>query len=123
MSAGSKRRPQARRSGSVVAKLVAENACRLCERPAGVRKLTKHRLVPGRLGGAYEYRNVVPLCNSCHVAVENDVGVRRMLRPKLWPIEVAHAISRCGKPWLDRTYPVPAAHVENAGDLGLDGAA
>jgi hypothetical protein len=97
------------RGGSLRAKMLAERRCRLCERPAEQRKITKHRLVPGRLGGRYIAANVVPLCWPCHESVERDVETRRMLRPKLWPEEVAHVIGWLRQPWLDRMYPMPAA--------------
>lgn len=93
-------------------KLKAEGRCRLCERPnkgEGGRQLTKHRLVPGRFGGRYEYANTVPLCNPCHIDVEaEDPVARRMLRPKLWSIEVAHVMEHMGSVWLEAMYPRPS---------------
>lgn len=95
---------------SVELKLRAEGRCRLCERPAALRKLTKHRLVPGRNRGRYEACNVVPLCWRCHQAVESSAEVRRLLRPLLWPVEIAHATRT---PWLrerfELDYPRGAA--------------
>jgi 5-methylcytosine-specific restriction endonuclease McrA len=90
-------------------KIKAEGQCRLCERTN--RKLTRHRIVPGRRPwrGIYVWQNVVPLCWPCHAAVEDDVNARRMLRARLWPVEVAYATRRM---WgaFDELYPVPAAH-------------
>lgn len=90
-------------------KVKAEGRCRLCERPSkgeGGRQLTKHRLVPGRFGGRYEYANTVPLCNPCHIDVEDPSPVsRRMLRTKLWSVEVAHIMEHMGPEWLDAMYP------------------
>lgn len=62
------------------------------------RKLTKHRIVPGRLPwrGRYVWQNVVPLCWQCHRAVEEDWVARAMLRKVLWPVEVAYARRRMG---------------------------
>lgn len=90
------------------AKLAAEGACRLCERSSELRPLTRHRLFPGRKGGRYVYKNVVPLCRPCHDAVERDVNARRMLRPKLWPSEIGYVIANMGHEWLDEVYPRPA---------------
>ena len=90
-------------------KIKAEGRCRLCERPSkgeGGRQLTKHRLVPGRFGGRYEYANTVPLCVPCHRAVEDESPVdRRMLRTKLWSVEVAHILDHMGAVWLAAMYP------------------
>lgn len=72
-------------------KLRAEGQCRLCQRSN--RKLTKHRLVPGRRPwrGRYVWQNVVPLCWPCHDAVERDEQARKILRKLLWPVEIAYA--------------------------------
>jgi len=97
---------------NVIDKLKAEGACRLCDRSSkgvGGRELTRHRLVPGRFGGRYEYANVIPLCNTCHIAVEGESPVdRRMLRPKLWPIEIAHVLEHMGEEWFEAMYPRPS---------------
>lgn len=97
---------------SVAEKLKAENQCRLCERrhkDIGPRELTRHRLVPGRHGGEYIVANVVPLCRCCHDAVEaQNADARVRLRPKLWPMEVAHVIRRMSEEWYDLAYPKPA---------------
>ena len=97
---------------NVQEKLAAEGQCRLCERPAkgkGSRTLTRHRLVPGRYGGKYTVANVVPLCNICHIEIEaEDAVARRMLRPKLWPMEVAYVLRRMPEQWFELMYPKPA---------------
>jgi HNH endonuclease len=97
---------------SVADKMKAEGQCRLCGRlnkGNGARELTRHRLVPGRLGGEYVVANVIPLCRRCHDDVEaQDPIARRMLRPKLWPMEVSHAIKRVSEEWLELIYPKPA---------------
>ena len=97
---------------NVAEKMKAEGQCRLCgrlNRGSGGRELTKHRLVPGRHGGEYLVANVIPLCRRCHDDVEaEDPSARRMLRPKLWPLEVAHAIKKMEEPWFDLMYPKPA---------------
>lgn len=105
-------------------KFKAEGACRLCERPRsgeGGRQLTRHRLVPGRFGGRYEYANTVPLCVPCHRAVEGESPVdRRMLRTKLWSVEVAHVLEHMGSVWLEAMYPKgagPALRFQEADDL------
>ena len=117
-------------------KMNAEGRCRLCERPsakgrkdregfnmdpAGARQLTKHRLVPGRFGGRYEYANTVPLCVPCHRDVEApDPVARRMLRTKLWSVEVAHILEHMGAVWLAAMYPKgagPALHFNEADAL------
>ncbi len=98
---------------SVAEKMKAEGQCRLCwrkDRGSGGRELTKHRLVPGRHGGEYVIANVIPLCRRCHDDVEaEDASARKMLRPKLWPMEVAHAKKRLGEQWFELMYPKPAA--------------
>lgn len=95
--------------GGIATKFKAEGQCRLCERKASVRPLTRHRIVPGAVGGPYRADNVVPLCRPCHDLVDHrdeDVRVpaRRMLRVVLWPVEVAYA-----RRWLrgrfDTMYP------------------
>ena len=98
---------------AIVDKFKAEGQCRQCERPergVGGRQLTRHRLVPGRLGGRYVMQNVVPVCRSCHDELEEqDPLARRMLRPKLWPLEIAHVIEEVGYEWFNAMYPKPAA--------------
>ena len=73
-------------------KVIAEGRCRLCERPWTIRPPTRHRIVPGRRGGRYVPPNIVPVCRPCHDLIEDDPTVRRMLRARLWPEEVAHAL-------------------------------
>lgn len=81
-------------------KLDAEAACRLCLRTREIRRLTRHRLVPGAYGGSYVADNVIPLCRPCHDLVDNRWlsaerrQARRMLRAVLWPSEIAHARRR-----------------------------
>lgn len=98
---------------SVAEKMKAEGQCRLCwrkDRGSGGRELTKHRLVPGRHGGEYIVANVIPLCRRCHDEVEREDPLsRRMLRPKLWPMEVAHGKKKLGEEIFELMYPKPAA--------------
>ena len=107
-----RRKKQPIQINSVADKMKAESQCRLCgrlNRGSGGRELTKHRLVPGRHGGEYIVANVIPLCRRCHDEVEaQDPLSRRMLRPKLWPMEVAHAIKKINQEWFDHMYPKPA---------------
>ena len=97
---------------NVMEKIRVEAQCRLCgrfNRGSGARELTKHRLVPGRFGGEYIVANVIPLCRRCHDDVEaQDAVARRMLRPKLWPLEVSHAIKKISEEWYEYMYPKPA---------------
>lgn len=86
----------------------------MCQRPYSVRPMTRHRLNPGRDGGRYVARNVVPLCRPCHDLVEEDRGARGMLRRALWPAEVAYLIGVRGRAWLDAAYPVEPARVRPA---------
>lgn len=108
----SRKKQQPIQINSVADKMKAEAQCRLCSRlnrGSGARELTKHRLVPGRHGGEYIVANVIPLCRRCHDDVEaQDPVTRRMLRPKLWPMEVAHVLKRLGDQWFELMYPKPA---------------
>ena len=99
---------------AVDAKLRAEGRCRLCRRSSRVRPLTRHRIVPGRLGGRYVPINCVGLCRPCHDLVDNRElaerrWARRMLRASLWPEEHAQARIQYairGRSF-DRAYPRP----------------
>lgn len=98
-------------------KLKAEGHCRMCLRPAEVRPLTRHHLIPqnwwiasyAHNNAARSLRNVatniIPLCRPCHDLVERDVEERRMLRRVLTQAEVAFAIAVRGVHWLERVYP------------------
>lgn len=93
-------------------KVQAEGRCRLCLRSSTVRPLTRHRVVQGRYGGRYVPANCVPLCRPCHELVDSGDRVvraqaRRMLRAVLWPVEIAHAITRFGEEGFDGHYPKP----------------
>lgn len=96
-------------------KVVAEGRCRLCERLWDVRPPTRHRIVPGRHGGRYVARNIVPLCRPCHDLIEADASARRMLRARLWPGEVSYGlrhwptVTAAGRPinGFDWFYPPP----------------
>lgn len=104
---------------SVADKIKAEGQCRQCScsekssgalKGRGVRELSRHRLVPGREGGEYVMANVIPLCRKCHNEVEcQNPEARRRLRPKLWPMEVAHIIKYMGEEWFELMYPKPTA--------------
>lgn len=100
-------------------KFRAEGRCRLCQRPSYVRKLTRHRVVPGRFHGTYTPNNCVPLCRPCHELVDHwdpslRLPARRMLRALLWPVEHAYATSHLrfrfvqGVSAFDTMYPRPA---------------
>lgn len=92
-----------------------EQACRLCKRPASVRPLTRHHLVPQRYRGCWANQNIVPLCRRCHDQVDGcppqryrrDKRLwRSMLRRCLTPSEVSHVRRTMGQAWLDREYPL-----------------
>lgn len=96
---------------AVDGKFKSESACRLCHRPFYVRRLTRHRIVPGAYGGTYIPINCVPLCRPCHDLVDHkDITTRRlarrMLRASLWPVEIAHALRRDGSARLVRDPPL-----------------
>lgn len=107
-------------------KVAEEGRCRMCLRPAAIRQVTRHHVVKqawwrrhtfllsGRGSGwrlvpQHVVRDcdaaIVPLCAPCHVAVENEVGARRMLRKVLGAEEAAYAISLRGRSWFDSRYP------------------
>jgi hypothetical protein len=100
--------------GSKLQRKVASAAglCRMCELRG--RKLTRHRVVPGREGGPYEARNVVPLCRACHDLVEDDRNYRSLLRELLWPEELSYAVSRMGRMWFDEVYPPSTLRADQA---------
>lgn len=97
----------------------AEGCCRMCLRPARVRPLTVHHLVPQwwwkRVAPPYRSlcnanANVVPLCRPCHDLAESpDREVRRaarlMVRRAMTQAEIAFAIACMGKTWFDDEYP------------------
>ncbi|SRR5258708_31060805 len=99
-----------------------EARCRMCLRPASVRKLTRHHLVDqawfkkrmALADGAEWMRlwrlrdcdvNCIPLCEPCHRAVEEDALARRMLRKALGGAEAAFAIQLRGARWFNARYP------------------
>jgi 5-methylcytosine-specific restriction endonuclease McrA len=91
-----------------------EKACRLCRRPANVRPLTRHHLVPQRFAGRWDNENIVPLCRPCHDHVDGcaprfrgrDKRLwRSMLRRAMRPGEVSYVRRMMGQQWLDRQYP------------------
>lgn len=94
-----------------------EGRCRMCLRPAAVRPLTRHHVVPRAWLSRSRPRlyvlrnvaaNIVPLCRPCHDAVEADPAARRLLRKVLAPDEVAFALAVAGS-WFRRHYPDAAA--------------
>ena len=98
-------------------KLREEARCRLCLRARKVRPLTRHRLIPGREGGSYEYGNVVPLCRPCHDLVDGCTNRARkrdrqlwraMLRRVLTDAEVHYVRRVMGDGWLRENYPTHA---------------
>lgn len=97
-------------------KVRAEGHCRMCLRPAAVRPLTRHHLVPQRwfLRQRHDRRwvayrnlaaNIIPLCRLCHDDVEHDLGARKMLRKMLTQEEIAFAWAVRGPEWLNHRYP------------------
>lgn len=95
--------------------MVREGACRMCRRPAKVRPLTRHHLVPQRkrdripntpgVGGIHHPGNVVPLCRPCHDRVETDGLAAAMLRRVMHHDEVRFVRDTMGARWLNRNYP------------------
>jgi 5-methylcytosine-specific restriction endonuclease McrA len=94
-----------------------EGKCRLCERPANVRPLTRHHLVPQRYEGTWTNENIVPLCRRCHDQVDGCPPARTRRDKRLWramlrramkPGEVSHVRRMMGQEWLDREYPTHA---------------
>lgn len=100
-------------------KMRAEGHCRMCLRPARVRPLTRHHLVPEAwfLRQSLKMRlirnahaNIVPLCRACHDLVDNREEslreeARRHLRRSLSQSEITFAIQVRGQEWLDFHYP------------------
>lgn len=100
-------------------KMRAEGHCRMCLRPASVRPLTRHHLVPEawflRQPLAMRlirnaHANIVPLCRPCHDLVDNRSNLvreeaRMHLRRSFSQSEIAFAIQVRGQHWLDREYP------------------
>lgn len=90
-------------------KLAQEGRCRMCERPASVRPLTRHHLVPIRAGGTWRNQNIVPLCRPCHDLIEQPANLARlwrtMLRGRLTEGEVSHIRRVKGDNWLEHEYP------------------
>lgn len=100
-------------------KILSEGHCRMCGRPARVRPLTRHHLVPVSwfLRQPWPLRmvrnahaNVLPLCRPCHDLVDNReeaerASARKELRRCLSQAEITFCISVRGKEWLDEHYP------------------
>jgi hypothetical protein len=102
------------------AKVQREGHCRMCLRPAYVRPLTRHHLVPSRwFVRSTDLRlrmirnasaNVVPLCRPCHDLIETSetavrMEARTMLRRVLTQQEVTFCIQVRGQQWLEWAYP------------------
>lgn len=114
------RLPASLRRGNGGQKVEHEGHCRMCRRPAHVRPLTEHHIVPRRWWVGMDDRwrivlhaaaNVIPLCRPCHDLVEDsDVTVReparRMCRRSMTQQEVAFAIHLQGADWVARHYPI-----------------
>lgn len=97
----------------------AEGHCRMCLRPASVRPLTRHHIIPESwfLRQPYHLRvirnahaNICPLCRPCHDLVDNRdederMSARRELRRSFSQSEIAFAIQVRGIDWLNETYP------------------
>lgn len=101
-------------------KVQREGRCRMCQRLARVRPLTRHHLVPQswfmRLGNErFRHQrnvgpNVIPLCRPCHDLIDNrnrreSREPRRELRQLLTQAECAFVIQMLGLQWLDSWYP------------------
>lgn len=100
-------------------KMRSEGHCRMCLRPASVRHLTRHHIVPEAwfLRQPLHLRlirnahaNIVPLCRLCHDLVDNRDAderedARRMLRRTFSQSEIAFAVQVRGLKWLNDTYP------------------
>lgn len=87
---------------------LADATCRLCPQPAG----SLHHLVPRRspFFGDDVLPNLVPLCNDCHLTVEdgyNDATAR--LAAALEDDEYAHVIGKLGEDALPRLFGVARA--------------
>lgn len=97
----------------------------MCLRPARVRQLTRHHLIPqswfasvmrASCGGDWfalwrlmnADANIVPLCRPCHDLVEVDREARVMLRRVLTVEELAFMIQVRGRVWVEHRYPRPA---------------
>ncbi len=115
-----KRHKQARAVYGISASLLswrdkkAEGKCRMCLRPADVRALTLHHLVPEAWFRRHRKlrlvrnvaANLIPLCRDDHDLVEREATARSQLRRLLAPDEVAFAIQTAGRDWLDASYPL-----------------
>lgn len=109
------------------AKAANEGRCRMCQRDAFVRPLSRHHLVPQQYFLRYSepYRGlrncdacIVPLCRPCHDSVEGrrNRDNRKMLRKVLMQDEIAFCIAVRGKVWFDRMYPPgPSGKVVSSG--------
>lgn len=100
-------------------KMRAEGHCRMCLRPASVRPLTRHHIIPESwfLRQPMHLRvvrnahaNIVPLCRPCHDLVDNRDAdekktARRGLRRSFSQSEIAFAVQVRGLDWLNATYP------------------
>lgn len=97
-------------------KIDGEGHCRMCQRPAHVRPLTRHHLVydswfrrqPAEMR-VYRnaHANIVPLCRPCHDLVHDydDDSGRVLLRRSLTQAEVAFVIAVRDRAWLELAYP------------------
>lgn len=117
--------PRSLRSPKLTAtKMTGEGHCRMCQRPAHVRPLTRHHLVPEEWFRRQpvtlrRYRNahanIVPLCRPCHDLVhdrDDPVPGRVLLRRSLTQAEIAFVIAVRDRAWLELAYPV--SHVAAA---------
>lgn len=101
-------------------KVREEGHCRMCLRPATVRKLTRHHLVPqayfncrGGTGTQWRYlrdvdANVVGLCRDDHDlihSIEWGEFAKIFLRNSLTQEEIAFMIQVRGLEWVNRFYP------------------
>ena len=60
--------------GKTYLRSVAPDACEMCG--YDVLKPTKHRVIPGREGGAYRKINVLFCCGNCHSECEHGLHSR-----------------------------------------------
>lgn len=98
-------------------KMQGEGHCRMCQRPAHVRPLTRHHLVPEGWFRTQPlelrvYRNahanIVPLCRPCHDLVHDRLDSRPgrvLLRRSMTQAEIAFVIAVRDRAWLEAEYP------------------
>jgi 5-methylcytosine-specific restriction endonuclease McrA len=99
-------------------KVREEDHCRFCLRPARIRSLTRHHLVPRSYFNNFGYKylrdsdaNLIPLCREDHDLIHDPIMggmARTMLRKLLTQGEIAFMIQVRGIDWTNSTYPLSA---------------